>query len=300
MQTVKEPKEEPSKKEPPKQETPSKEPLNLAKNSPSDPKTELEQKRNILKSIKDFDFQIKKNQEDIEKISEKIDFLTKDLDDLVSLYEIVSEQMNPFVGLSKVTKKRLDAIENFSGKLESLEERFGDLEAMVEKNVNNFQNFQNQKTTQKTEIQRETKEKISKTEKPEKDKNMDTPVVEENKKQELKTSDAEKTDTQQTDTKTTTTTSEPSDSIPLNDDSEQPTMAPQPTPILLTQSTITPEPQPVPSITYTENISDPTMPIAINDTLLFGLDSIIDSSFSFLFVEQKIEDIIDEYLHTLK
>jgi hypothetical protein len=95
---------------------------------------DLEQRRNILQSIKDFDFQIKKNQEDIGKITEKIDGLTKDLDDLVSLYEIVSEQMNPFVGLSKVTKKRLDALENFTKEIEILNTRLGDIESVLEKN----------------------------------------------------------------------------------------------------------------------------------------------------------------------
>ncbi|MEM4258227.1 MAG: flagella accessory protein C [Candidatus Thermoplasmatota archaeon] len=84
--------------------------------------------------MKDFDFQIKKNQEDIGKLTEKIDSLTKDLDDLVSLYEIVSEQMNPFVGLSKVTKKRLDALENFTKEIETLNTRIGEIESVLEKN----------------------------------------------------------------------------------------------------------------------------------------------------------------------
>ncbi len=95
---------------------------------------DLEQRRNILQSIKDFDFQIKKNQEDIGKLTEKIDSLTKDLDDLVSLYEIVSEQMNPFVGLSKVTKKRLDALENFTKEIDTLNTRIGEIESVLEKN----------------------------------------------------------------------------------------------------------------------------------------------------------------------
>jgi len=60
----------------------------------------LEHKRELLQHIKDFEFQIKKNQEDINGLSEKIVGVTRDLGDLVSLYEIVSEQMNPFVGLS--------------------------------------------------------------------------------------------------------------------------------------------------------------------------------------------------------
>ena len=92
----------------------------------------LEQKRAILQSIKDFDFQIKKNQEEINALNQKLDSISKDLDDLVSLYEIVSEQMNPFVGLSKVTKKRIEALENFTKEVEELKTRIGDLEAFAE------------------------------------------------------------------------------------------------------------------------------------------------------------------------
>jgi archaellum component FlaC len=94
---------------------------------------ELEQRRTILQNMKDFDFQIKKNQEDLTNINEKVENLSKDLDDLVSLYEIVSEQMNPFVGLSKVTKKRLDALENFTKEVETVKTRIGDLESVLEK-----------------------------------------------------------------------------------------------------------------------------------------------------------------------
>jgi archaeal flagellar protein FlaC len=84
--------------------------------------------------MKDFDFQIKKNQEDITSIHQKVESLSKDLDDLVSLYEIVSEQMNPFVGLSKVTKKRLDALENIIKEVDGVKTRVGDLESNLEKN----------------------------------------------------------------------------------------------------------------------------------------------------------------------
>ena len=94
---------------------------------------ELEQKRTMLQNMKDFDFMIKKNQEDITSISNKVESLSKDLDDLVSLYEIVSEQMNPFVGLSKVTKKRLDALENIIKEVDGVKTRIGDLESSFDK-----------------------------------------------------------------------------------------------------------------------------------------------------------------------
>jgi flagellar protein FlaC len=91
----------------------------------------LEQRRAILQSIKDFDFQIKKGQEDVNAINQRLESISKDLDDLVSLYEIVSEQMNPFVGLSKVTKKRLDSLENFTKEIDALKTRMGDLESFA-------------------------------------------------------------------------------------------------------------------------------------------------------------------------
>ena len=87
----------------------------------------------ILQNIKDFDFQIKKNQDGVTNLNEKLDAATRDLDDLVSLYEIVSEQMNPFVGLSKVTKKRIDALENFTREVETLKTRIGELESFAER-----------------------------------------------------------------------------------------------------------------------------------------------------------------------
>jgi len=97
------------------------------------PRETLEQKRAMLQSIKEFDFQIKKNQEDINNLNQKLDAMSKDLDDLVSLYEIVSEQMNPFVGLSKVTKKRLDSLENFTKEIDTVKNRVGDLESFAER-----------------------------------------------------------------------------------------------------------------------------------------------------------------------
>jgi len=96
--------------------------------APTSSREDLEMKRTILQNMKDFDFQIKKNQEDVTKVTEKLDSLSKDLDDLVSLYEIVSEQMNPFVGLSKVTKKRIEALETFTKEIDELKTRMGDLE----------------------------------------------------------------------------------------------------------------------------------------------------------------------------
>jgi len=48
------------------------------------PRDSLEQRRAILQSIKDFDFQIKKNQEELTFLNKKLDGIVKDLDDLDS------------------------------------------------------------------------------------------------------------------------------------------------------------------------------------------------------------------------
>jgi flagellar protein FlaC len=113
----------------------------------------LEQKRAILQSIKDFDFHIKKNSEEINSIYKKLDSLTKDLDDLVSLYEIVSEQMNPFVGLSKVTKKRIEALENFTNEVDDLKNRMNIIESFAENSGLNLDELidKNSKSNQKYE-----------------------------------------------------------------------------------------------------------------------------------------------------
>jgi len=41
--------------------------------------------------------------------------------------------MNPFVGLSKVTKKRLDSLENFTKEIDTVKNRVGDLESFAER-----------------------------------------------------------------------------------------------------------------------------------------------------------------------
>ena len=114
--------------------------------SPQESKETLEQNRLILQSIKDFDVQIKENRNNIDSMHQKVDSLAKDLDDLVTLYEIVSEQMNPFVGLSKVTKKRLDNLENISNRVDELFQR---LDTMENSEVLSVQP-QNQPTVQQT------------------------------------------------------------------------------------------------------------------------------------------------------
>lgn len=86
-----------------------------------------------IHDIKDLDSQIKDNNNLIRKLEEKVGSISEDMNDLIGLYEIVSGQMNPFVGLSKVTKKRLDVLENFDKEIVSLRNRLDNLEPLVGK-----------------------------------------------------------------------------------------------------------------------------------------------------------------------
>ena len=142
-----------------------------SENQPKPKKTEteeltsrdsLEQKRAILQSIKDFDFQIKKNSEEITSVNKKLDSITKDLDDLVSLYEIVSEQMNPFVGLSKVTKKRIEALENFTKEVDDLKNRMNEIEAFAENTGVNLESLKNMNIEESKKIEKINKPDVKK------------------------------------------------------------------------------------------------------------------------------------------
>lgn len=95
-------------------------------------KKQLKEKKEYLKQIKEFDFRINENKKQLEELTEQLNSVTGNLDDLVSLYEIVSEQMNPFVGLSRVTKKRIDALENYSKEIENLKTKMMQIESDLE------------------------------------------------------------------------------------------------------------------------------------------------------------------------
>lgn len=94
-------------------------------------KDESKEERASFKDKESLDNQVNKNQNSIKVLEEKLASLTEDVDDLISLYEIVSVEMNPFVGLSKITTKRLDALENIDKEFESLKERIEELEAVT-------------------------------------------------------------------------------------------------------------------------------------------------------------------------
>ncbi|UCH72229.1 MAG: hypothetical protein JSW62_01400 [Thermoplasmatales archaeon] len=86
-----------------------------------------------MQDKKKVDRLTEKNQNAIRVLEEKVESLSEDINDLLSLYEIVSVEMNPFVGLSKITRKRLDALEHIDKDFESLKTRIEELEDVIEK-----------------------------------------------------------------------------------------------------------------------------------------------------------------------
>jgi archaellum component FlaC len=88
-------------------------------------------KWNDIPSSKELVFQIRETQLAVKNLEKKLFSMSENIDDLIGLYEIVSGQMNPFVGLSKVTKKRLDVLENFDEEINSLKSRLDNLEVLI-------------------------------------------------------------------------------------------------------------------------------------------------------------------------
>ena len=77
--------------------------------------------------------------------------------------------MNPFVGLSKVTKKRIDALENFTKEIDFLKERTSELESFAEKSGARLKNLSDGeradlKTIETDEISNNENEETSDTE----------------------------------------------------------------------------------------------------------------------------------------
>ena len=238
-----------------------------------DSRENLEQKRAILQSIKDFDFQIKKNQEEITGVNKKLDSVTKDLDDLVSLYEIVSEQMNPFVGLSKVTKKRIDALENFTKEIDDLKNRMGDIESFAVRAGADLKTISEQRVQGKTIENKTIEEKIE-------DKVEAEPEIKEEKKEETKVK-AEETETE------TKEEISPEPEITQNE------------PEIPVQQTVPEEPiiksEEIPSNNFNAD------PITYTTTKSYDyFDEIIEKSLRMMGFESQMDRVIDEFIESLK
>ena len=193
--------------------------------------------------------------------------------------------MNPFVGLSKVTKKRLDALENFTKEVESLKEHVGDLEATAEKNKNNFQNIQPppQKPQASPEIlekhPEESTEKIT-------DKTDEETIKE---KIVIPKEEKEENNPPENDNDTSSTIEKEPEIIADEQVQNPPPKTPQI--ISLSSSQIDTIDQQEPTLKSYETTSE------VNTAFI---DELLSSSFDFFFMEQNIEVLIDEYLHTLK
>lgn len=114
---------------------------NNTKNEAIKEKPKTETKKETLGEItpqdkKIIEEKISNNSSAIKEIQERTDSIAENVDDLVSLYEIVSVEMNPFVGLSKITRKRLDALEHIDKDFAELKARIEDLERNPRNTVN--------------------------------------------------------------------------------------------------------------------------------------------------------------------
>ena len=239
----------------------------------------LEQKRAILQSIKDFDFQIKKNQEEITSVNKKLESVGKDLDDLVSLYEIVSEQMNPFVGLSKVTKKRIDALENFTKEIEDLKNRMGDIESFAERAGADIKTIHQKKES----IQSDTSMKPDglKVE-------TETDIENQQTGEEINDKDSEKTEPEQL------------EKIEEPQVDNNKIVQPETTQQDISYRKEVPVQTPENNSQFTNTALIPQQPQIENNNEIDNLDLIIEKSLGMLSFESKIDNLIDDFLENLK
>ncbi len=255
-----------------------------AKDSEPGTRENLEQKRAILQSIKDFDFQIKKNQEEITSVNKKLDSVSKDLDDLVSLYEIVSEQMNPFVGLSKVTKKRIDALENFTKEIEDLKNRMGDIESFAVKAGTDLKSM----SLEKSEVGKETKSIEEKIEDETNKTEAEPEIKQTETENEKKDSEIEEKPNQ-----------EPIEEENIKNNPSEITPEKQEIPIQQT-----PTNQPIKE--NTEKVIDSnfttfdSQTVSYNENTYDYLDTIIEQTIKSMSLESRMDHVIDEFIESLK
>ena len=270
--------------------------------------------------MKDFDFQIKRNQEDIEVVKEKIDGLSKDLDDLVSLYEIVSEQMNPFVGLSNVTKKRIEALENFTKQLDEVKDRLDEIEALAEKG-----GLQRTESKELIEIRKRMKElERAKTEGTQQANNEEMEEMRERMREleeaaEEKEKELELREKEQKNEKMKQPKKEPEEEdAPTPDEPKEPIEEPSPPQPLPTPPVTSPDTPQQEEIIPTMKLSEPqlttfptpqdypqqpetegTMMPDINSQTTDSLDALLNQALEAFLREQQIDMIIEEFISKL-
>ncbi len=118
---------------------------NLSKDSGSSGSDETVEK--IMERLNDIDNKLPRLDIAINNLKKEIDSLKQDLQkmddslkDMMALYEVVSSQINPFVGSSKVTALSIQRLDNMEKQLRELEvlvnDVVEDLRMLFRKNVN--------------------------------------------------------------------------------------------------------------------------------------------------------------------
>jgi flagellar protein FlaC len=121
-------------------ETQQKEEENLTTNPPAEPQPDNTEKKNetdqqILERITalenknpKLEISIAALKRENDDIKNKLTHLDSKLIDMLSLYEVVANQVNPFVGVSKVTSASIEKLEEMGQDVEELEDKVSSIE----------------------------------------------------------------------------------------------------------------------------------------------------------------------------
>ncbi len=115
---------------------------NSNKDSGSDETVEkiMERLNDIDNKLPRLDIAINNLKKEIDSLKQDLQKMDESLKDMMALYEVVSSQINPFVGSSKVTALSIQRLDNMEKQLRELEvlvnDVVEDLRMLFRKNVN--------------------------------------------------------------------------------------------------------------------------------------------------------------------
>jgi flagellar protein FlaC len=118
-----------------------KEPENVKKNGAIDAAT-LERINAIENKLPKLDISIAALKRENDELKTKLARIDSNIIEMLSLYEVVANQVNPFVGLSKVTSANIERVERMQEEIAKINEKLStlnqDIELLITRGVNIF------------------------------------------------------------------------------------------------------------------------------------------------------------------
>jgi hypothetical protein len=191
--------------------------------------------------------------------------------------------MNPFVGLSKVTKKRIDALENFTQEIEDIKIRMEDVESSVEKGVGGIKRL-----TKKLDAKGPTQDSSEIVEKPELELEKQDMTIDDISS---KIAGRQETQLEKTEVNTEKATNETSAELVIETPNVE--IEDKKSDVVVEPEVQIAEPVSIPSTSEETHLMN-------GDVSDDDLDTILNKSLESLLAEQNVDYMINEFLLSLK